>query len=264
MCFEFAAIVLGLTAIWVYVLRDWSFAFLAYAMFFPGVTALFMTAVNGRLMSFLSRLSGSAEPVRSLVFAVAAVVLVYCMVEACVVLAVRAGWAREAEIRKHSIHEHNKNRLSGFLRAAGEEIGWRCFLLPCLLDRYSVFTAFTISGIVWGLFHVPVMILLTYKLKPQRPYLTVLVQCVSCMLSAFPHGWVAVKSGYSMWACSVMHWFWNIYNPTVLGSIYTNTPGKYTGQQLLINGEGLTGCLVMLPVALAVVLDLNYQLLTVF
>jgi hypothetical protein len=59
-----------------------------------------------------------------------------------------------------------------------------------------------------------------------------------------------------------MHWFWNIYNPTVLGSIYTNTPGKYTGQQWLINGEGLTGCLVMLPVAVAVVYDLNYKLFT--
>lgn len=31
--------------------------------------------------------------------------------------------------------------LPGFLRAAGEEIGWRCYLLPCLLQNYSVFHA---------------------------------------------------------------------------------------------------------------------------
>lgn len=60
-----------------------------------------------------------------------------------------------------------------------------------------------------------------------------------------------------------MHWFWNIYNPTVLGSIYTNTPGQYTGRQWLINGEGLVGCLVLLPIAAAVVFDLEYQLLPV-
>ena len=46
-------------------------------------------------------------------------------------------------------------------------------------------------------------------------------------------------------------------NPSVLGSIYTQAPGKFTGRQWLINGEGLTGCLVMLPVAMATVWELS-------
>jgi MFS-type transporter involved in bile tolerance (Atg22 family) len=60
----------------------------------------------------------------------------------------------------------------------------------------NVSLLFYFSSIVWGLFHVPVMILLTNRLKPSRPYITVIVQSVSCLLSAFPHGWLAVKSGY--------------------------------------------------------------------
>lgn len=261
LCYQFAGFVLIITAIWVYVFRHRTFAFLAYAMFFPGVTALCWSVISGNYVEFLVKISGSVLPLRSVFFSVAAVGMVYVIVEGCALLDVTLGWAKQAEIRKHGIHEHNRNRISGFLRAAGEEIGWRCFLLPCLLDNYSNTNALFLSGIVWGLYHVPVMILLTYQLRPSRPVVTVAVQCLSCMLSAFPHGWLAVKTGYSLWACSVMHWFWNIYNPTVLGSIYTNTPGRYCGQQWLINGEGLAGCLVLLPAAGLVLLDLKYELL---
>ena len=35
------------------------------------------------------------------------------------------------------VHEHNKDWLSGFLRAAGEELGWRSFLLPCLMTTFD-------------------------------------------------------------------------------------------------------------------------------
>jgi len=54
---------------------------------------------------------------------------------------------------------------------------------------------------------------------------------------------------HSLWAASVMHWFWNVYNPLTLGSIYTGAPGRLQGEQWKINGEGLTGCLVLAPLA---------------
>ncbi|XP_060587260.1 uncharacterized protein LOC132742797 isoform X2 [Ruditapes philippinarum] len=224
MCLEFAAFVLSITALWVCILRNASFSFLALAMFFPGATALIWEAGNGELMSFMSKLSGANEKVKCIIFSALAVLLAVVM-----------GWANQVEIRK----QHNKSRFFGFLRAAGEEIGWRCFLLPCLLDRFSVLTAFTI------------------RLKPSYPYLTVIVQSVSCLNSVCLLGWLAVKSGYSMWACSIMHWFWNIYKPAVSD---TNTPEKNTGQQWLLDGDGLTDCIAMLPVAAVVVYDLNYKL----
>ncbi|KAL4234639.1 hypothetical protein ACF0H5_006280 [Mactra antiquata] len=242
-------------------LKERSFTFLAYGMFFPGLTAFCWTLYENRLVDFLIQLSGIHQPIRSAIFSLTALVFVYVAVETCALIAVKAGWASPSKFHKHAIHGHNKNRLSGFLRAAGEEIGWRCYLLPCLLDRFSVLPAFVISGVVWGLFHVPVMILLTHLLKPQKPIFTIFIQSLACLFAAFPHGWVAVKSGYSLWASTMMHWYWNVYNPTILGSIYTNSPGKYTGPQWLINGEGLCGCLVMFPVAVLVYLDLSYDII---
>ena len=42
-----------------------------------------------------------------------------------------------------------------FLIAVGEEYGWRGFLLPRLLNRFSVFESSLILGLIWGLWHFP-------------------------------------------------------------------------------------------------------------
>ncbi|XP_041375439.1 ubiquitin-conjugating enzyme E2 Q1-like [Gigantopelta aegis] len=194
----------------------------------------------------------------SLVFSGLAAVFVFVAVGSCLLLDLATGWATfDSQYQGSGIHGHNRKWWMGFLRAAGEEIGWRSFLLPCLMERYTAPIALTISGMFWGLFHVPVMILLVYRLRPPRALVTVLVQSLSCALFAFPHGWVAVKSGYSLWASTVMHAVWNRVNPWVLGSIYTQAPGLVTGRQWLINGEGLAGCLVMLPIAALIAVDLS-------
>jgi uncharacterized protein len=36
-----------------------------------------------------------------------------------------------------------------------EELGWRGFALPCLLKRFSPFTASLILGVIWGVWHLP-------------------------------------------------------------------------------------------------------------
>ncbi|XP_022082229.1 uncharacterized protein LOC110974727 isoform X2 [Acanthaster planci] len=149
-----------------------------------------------------------------------------------------------------------RNKIWGFLRASGEEVGWRCFLLPCLLDTYSPASALFISGVIWGLFHVAVMVLLTHKLKVKHPLMTVTVQCTSVLLNAYSHGWITMRSGYSLWPSAIMHCTWNIVNPLVLGSIYTHEPGLIVGEQWLINGEGLAGCIVSIPLVLLIVNDM--------
>ncbi|MEQ1764650.1 MAG: CPBP family intramembrane glutamic endopeptidase [Pyrinomonadaceae bacterium] len=44
----------------------------------------------------------------------------------------------------------------------GEEIGWRGFLLPYLLERYSLLVSSMIVGIIWALWHVPNFLLPAY------------------------------------------------------------------------------------------------------
>ncbi|KAK3607376.1 hypothetical protein CHS0354_022537 [Potamilus streckersoni] len=256
-CLIFTGAVLFVTAVWVWMLKNESFMTLAYAMFFPGAAALAMSAIQGDLFSFFLQAVGIDTVIDSIVFSAASVVIVCLLIGCCVILTLGMGWASIAEGQQSGIHEHNKHFLAGYIRAAGEELGWRCYLLPCLMARYEPLLAVSISGIAWGLFHVPVMILLTYKLRPPRPYLTVFIQCLSCIMAAFPHGWVAIKSGYSLWAATIMHGTWNQINPRLLGSIYTQTPGKLVGPQWVINGEGLAGVITILPLAALLTLELK-------
>ena len=54
---------------------------------------------------------------------------------------------------------------------------------------------------------------------------------------------------FSLWAPTMMHYMWNRINPVIFGSVYTQEPGKIRGPQWLINGEGVAGCLAILPVS---------------
>ncbi|XP_077866586.1 uncharacterized protein LOC144355064 [Saccoglossus kowalevskii] len=178
----------------------------------------------------------------------------------CAVWSLLVGWGSIATssnlLNSDSIHVHSKSVLIGFVRAAGEEIGWRCYLLPLLMSAYRPTTALGISGLVWGLFHVPVMILLVQRLQIDDDVVTVLVQCIAVAMYAFPIGWITIRSGYSMWPATVMHFTMNVINPMVFGSIYTQKEGFIVGKQWLINGEGLTGIIIGIPVAILVSLDL--------
>ena len=58
MCFLFAALVLAVTAVWVWVLKDRTFKFLAYAMFFPGVIAVLLSVYDGSVVQLLLTASG--------------------------------------------------------------------------------------------------------------------------------------------------------------------------------------------------------------
>ncbi|SFJ90181.1 Membrane protease YdiL, CAAX protease family [Paenibacillus sp. UNC496MF] len=46
--------------------------------------------------------------------------------------------------------------VAQFIGAAGEEVGWRCFLQPTLQSRIGTFPASIVVGIVWGVWHIGV------------------------------------------------------------------------------------------------------------
>nr|WP_320026327.1 type II CAAX endopeptidase family protein [uncultured Acetobacterium sp.] len=47
--------------------------------------------------------------------------------------------------------------LLNIITTSGEEIGWRGYLLPKLMEIYSPRVSIVISGIIWGLWHAPII-----------------------------------------------------------------------------------------------------------
>ena len=85
----------------------------------------------------------------------------------------------------------------------GEEIGWRGFLVPELAKRHGFAATAIISGLIWALWHYPLLLAGDYH--PETPvwfYLplfTLLLPVIS-----FVWTWMRLKSG-SLWPCVVLH-----------------------------------------------------------
>ncbi|MDO5499835.1 MAG: type II CAAX endopeptidase family protein [Propionibacteriaceae bacterium] len=90
--------------------------------------------------------------------------------------------------------------------ALGEEVGWRGFMFGELQARFGASVAVVASGVIWGLWHAP-LILLGYN-YPLHPYLGLLAFCVVCTLMTGVLAWVRQRSG-SVWAAAYGHGLFN-------------------------------------------------------
>lgn len=86
--------------------------------------------------------------------------------------------------------------------AAGEEVGWRGYLFPRLLELTGPLPAVLISGVVWGLWHAP-LILLGYN-YPSNPGLGLLAMCVFAIGIGAILAWLRQKGG-SIWPAALAH-----------------------------------------------------------
>ena len=95
--------------------------------------------------------------------------------------------------------------LLGFL-ALGEEIGWRGYLLPRLIESGWP-RPVLLSGLVWGLWHVPSLLWGGYPAGPNRP-LSAAVILVTLGAFAFVLARLRLESG-SIWPPTLAHAAWN-------------------------------------------------------
>jgi membrane protease YdiL (CAAX protease family) len=104
--------------------------------------------------------------------------------------------------------------------ALGEEIGWRGFLVPELYKTVGFTRTAVISGIVWSIWHYPVL-WGDYNAGTPTWYglscFTVLVLAIS-----FVFAWMRLKSG-SLWTGALLHASHNLYVQNIFTPLTRNT-----------------------------------------
>lgn len=88
-----------------------------------------------------------------------------------------------------------------FTSVLGEEIGWRGFALPRLLQKYSPLQASLILGLVWGLWHLP-LFWLAGDFHQDIPLVLFLVQVVA---SSVIYTWMYLRAGRSLLIIHLFH-----------------------------------------------------------
>jgi membrane protease YdiL (CAAX protease family) len=99
--------------------------------------------------------------------------------------------------------------LFNIIFAAGEELGWRGFLAPELYKRLSYTAASVLTGVIWAVWHFPIIIAGAYLAKmPLGPQLLLLV--VTLVAMTFVFNWLRFVSG-SVWTAVLLHASHNLY-----------------------------------------------------
>lgn len=88
-------------------------------------------------------------------------------------------------------------------RALGEEIGWRGYLTPLLVDRIGFTGSVLVTGVIWTSWHIPILVFADYHSASPLPIaifsFTLLIFGMSVILA-----WLRLCSA-SVWPCALMH-----------------------------------------------------------
>ena len=79
----------------------------------------------------------------------------------------------------------------------GEEWGWRGYLLPRLLGRFSIIPTLLISGIIWGIWHAPITLIgHNYGLGyAGYPFTGIAAMCLFCIVLGVFMSYVTLRTG---------------------------------------------------------------------
>jgi uncharacterized protein len=99
--------------------------------------------------------------------------------------------------------------VTSLLSATGEELGWRGFLVPALAQRFSFARVAIISGAIWAVWHMPLIIFADYNGGTPTWY-SVLCFAVMVVALGFPFAWLRLRSG-SVWPAAILHASHNLF-----------------------------------------------------
>ena len=145
--------------------------------------------------------------------------------------------------------------LANMIPAVGEEAGWRGFMMPRLKERLGLLNGRLLGGVIWGVWHWPLMLLVGYEYGTNylgAPLLGLVVWCVVCFALNTLLDWLYEKTG-CIWVPAIAH---GALNAVASMPVVLTDPAEASYYTVL--GPMPIGLIGMLPVlAVAVWLTLR-------
>ena len=131
--------------------------------------------------------------------------------------------------------------IFGALTAAGEEIGWRGYMLTRLIDA-GVPRPVLVSGLIWGLWHVPLIVAGVY-VAGSSPIVSAILFMVGVTSMGFVFARMRLETG-SIWPAIALHAAWN---SIIQGAFDPATTGA--GATLWVGEAGIITTLALVVAA---------------
>ena len=133
--------------------------------------------------------------------------------------------------------------------ALGEEAGWRGYMMPHLKAQLGLLNGRLLGGVIWGVWHWPLMLLVGYEYGTNylgAPVLGLFVWCIVCFALNTLLDWLYEKTG-CIWVPSIAHGAFNAV--AALFVVLTNPADSYYN----VLGPAPIGLIGMLPMLAAAV-----------
>jgi membrane protease YdiL (CAAX protease family) len=138
---------------WIYPLLKFSPLLGLFGLFGPALAAIIMATVTGGKAGVKALLSRVVLWRVGLPWYVIALGLPTVLSAATAGLSYLLGASKSIQVGALTVLE-----LVLFVLVVGEELGWRGYALPLLLEKRSAVTASLILGVLWGLWHLPTFV----------------------------------------------------------------------------------------------------------
>jgi membrane protease YdiL (CAAX protease family) len=129
---------------------------------------------------------------------------------------IRPGETSAAAIGRYVLIRATLGVVLSMTTALGEEIGWRGFLVPELARKLSFARVALVSGVVWSLWHYPILLFADYHGQTPSWYS---LSCFTLMVLgiSFVFAWIRLASG-SVWPAAILHashnlWIQSVFDP---------------------------------------------------
>jgi membrane protease YdiL (CAAX protease family) len=136
--------------------------------------------------------------------------------------------------------------LLSLFTSTGEEVGWRGYLLPRMIQA-RIPQPILVTSLIWGVWHLPVVFAGVYAMSPSHWLTAFNLMVVTVAIGAIL-AWLRIGTG-SIWPCIILHATWNgLINAGFTLAVQDHTENIWVGE---------TGILVVVTLVIAALLLKN-------